>query len=384
MMITNKTFYLYFVIVVSMLTASSLCAQNNKKLDSLFKISFNQIYTNPDRVIQVGEMIVKQSDKNIDYKIKGYKLIADGYSSKRDYEKSLENVIKANQLLHLTNNDLLKITILNKTGIQYHQLKIYDKAIQYLDQAEQLITEYPQRDSIHTDLGKNYVVRGFIYKEKFSCDIAIDFFNRGISELLKSKSKADYSIVSIAKYNKGNCYILMSNNKLASENFIQSIDYAKAIDAKSLQAFALKGLAQVYTLEGNYSAAIKALNEASFISEGVNDLILNDEIYNGLSQNYLALNEWEQFKKYHSKYIDTQKLIKQRERSSVSESLDVKEKELKSKFDNEASQFYYLMMGLFVFLTLVILFFYIIIKRKKKDILIIKNQIYTLQNERMK
>ena len=54
--------------------------------------------------------------------------------------------------------------------------------------------------------------------------VDIDFFNRGISELLKSKSKADYSIVSIAKYNKGNCYILMSNNKLASENFLQSID----------------------------------------------------------------------------------------------------------------------------------------------------------------
>lgn len=384
MMITNKTFYLYFVIVVSLLTSSSLCAQSNKKLDSLFKISFNQIYTDPDRVIQIGKMIVKQSDKNIDYKIKGYKLIADGYSSKRDYEKSLENVIKANQLLHLTNNDLLKISILNKAGIQYHQLKIYDKAIQYLDQAEQLITEYPQRDSIHTDLGKNYVVRGFIYKEKFSCDIAIDFFNRGISELLKSKSKADYSIVSIAKYNKGNCYILMSNNKLASENFLQSIDYAKAIDAKSLQAFALKGLAQVYTLEGNYSAAIKSLNEAAFISEGVNDLILNDEIYNGLSQNYLAVNEWEQFKKYHSKYIYTQKLIKQRERSSVGESLGVKENELKSKFESEATQFYYLMIGLFIFLILVILFFYVVIKRKKKDIALMKNQIFSLQNDSMK
>ena len=114
MMMTNKTFYLYFVIVVSLLTSSSLCAQSNKKLDSLFKISFNQIYTDPDRVIKVGKMIVDQSDKNIDYKIKGYKLIADGYSSKRDYEKSLENVIKANQLLHLTNNDLLKIVILIK------------------------------------------------------------------------------------------------------------------------------------------------------------------------------------------------------------------------------------------------------------------------------
>jgi tetratricopeptide (TPR) repeat protein len=384
MILTKKIFYLNFIIVVGLLTATPFYAQNNKKLDSLFKVSFNQIYTNPDKVIKIGQLIVSESDKNIDYKIKGYKLIADGYSSKRDYQKSLENVIKANELLHLTHNDLLKIVILNKMGIQYHQLKIYDKSIQYLDQAEQLITEYPYRDSIHSDLGKNYVVRGFIYKEKFSCDIAIDFFNRGISELLKSKLKSDYSIVSIAKYNKGNCYLLMSNNKLASENFLQSIEYAKTISAKSLQAFALKGLAQVYTLEGKYSAAISVLNDAASISNGVNDLILNDEIYNGLSQNYLAVNEWDEFKKYNSKYIYTQKLIKQSERSSVSESLGVKENELKSKFSDEATQFYSLIIGLIVFLILIILFFYVVINRKIKEIGIIKKQIYSLQNEKMK
>lgn len=382
MILTSKTFY--FIIVVGLLMTTPVCAQNNKKLDSLFKVTFNQIYTNPDKVIKIGQLIVNESDKNIDYKIKGYKLIADGYSSKRDYKKSLENVIKANELLHLTHNDLLKIVILNKTGIQYHQLKIYDKSIQYLDQAEQLITEYPYRDSIHSDLGKNYVVRGFIYKEKFSCDIAIDFFNRGISELLKSKLKSDYSIVSIAKYNKGNCYLLMSNNKLAIENFLQSIEYAKAINAKSLQAFALKGLSQVYTLEGKYSEAISALNEASSISNGVNDLILNDEIYNGLSQNYLAVNEWEKFKKYNSKYIYTQKLIKQSERSSVSESLGVKENELKSKFSDDVTQFYSLIIGLLLFLIVIILFFYVVIKRKIKEIGVIKKQIYSLQNEKMK
>lgn len=383
MILTKNTFYLFFITAV-LLTENPICAQNNKKLDSLFKVTFNQIYTNPNKVIKIGQLIVKESDKNIDYKIKGYKLIADGYSSKRDYKKSLENVIKANELLNLTHNDLLKIIILNKAGIQYHQLKIYDKSIQYLDQAEQLITEYPYRDSIHSDLGKNYVVRGFIYKEKFSCDIAIDFFNRGISELLKSKLKSDYSIVSIAKYNKGNCYLLMSNNKLAIENFLQSIEYAKIINARSLQAFALKGLAQVYTLEGKYSQAINVLNEASSISNSVNDLILNDEIYNGLSQNYLALNEWEKFKKYNSKYIYTQKLIKQSERSSVSESLGVKENELKSKFSDDVTKFYSLIIGLIVFFILIILFFYVVIKRKIKEIEVIKKQIYSLQNEKMK
>ena len=177
---TKRNRYTYGLLVISFLMTSTFYCQNHKKIDSLIKATSTIIYVNPDKAIKTGQYIVSISDKEIDYKIRGYKLIADGYSSKRDYEKSLKYVLKANELLHLTNNKLLKIIILNKMGIQYHQLKIYDKSIQYLDQAEQLIMEYPYRDSIHTDLGKNYVIRGFIYKEKFSCDIAIDFFNRGI------------------------------------------------------------------------------------------------------------------------------------------------------------------------------------------------------------
>mgnify|MGYP000524481483 CR=1 FL=1 len=85
----------------------------------------------------------------------------------------------------------------------------------------------------------------------------------------------------VAKYNKGNCYILMLNNKLAKQNFEEANQYAKDINALSLQAFALKGLAQVYTLEGNYQLAIQTLNNAILLSSSVDDLILNQEIYKG-------------------------------------------------------------------------------------------------------
>ena len=381
---SKRNTYNYFVIAISFLITSSLYSQNHRKIDSLIKATSTEIYVNPDKAIKTGEHIVAISDKDIDSKIKGYKLVADGYSSKRDYEKSLKYVLKANELLHLTNNKLLKIVILNKMGIQYHQLKIYDKSIQYLDQAEQSIMEYPYKDSIHTDLGKNYVIRGFIYKEKFSCDIAIDFFNRGISELLKSKVKADNAIISIAKYNKGNCYILMSNNPLASQNFTESIEAAKSINAKSLQSFALKGLAQVYTLEGKYKDAITVLKEAIVLSTDVNDLILNNELYNGLSQNYLAVNEWDSFKEYHLKHINSEKLIKKRERTSVSVSLDVKEKELTNKVANETSKFYSIILALVVLLLVLLLLFYSSIKKKSKEIVMIKKQIFLLQNEKSK
>ena len=383
-MMNSKKYINLFLTVVIYLTTSSLYSQKSKLNDSIIKTCSIEMYANPDKVIREGKKIVANSDNNIDYKIKGYKLIADGFSSKRDYQKSLEYIIKANKLLNLSSNKLLKIIILNKLGIQYHQLKIFDKSIQYLDQAEQLIMEYPYPDSIHADLGKNFIVRGFIYKDKFSCDIAIDFFNRGIAELLKAKNKSNNAIISIAKYNKGNCYIILSNNKLAKENFIQSIEAAKIINGKSLWAFGLKGLAEVYTIEGNYQEAISSLKLALVLSHDVNDLILNDELYFALSENYLAVNEWDEFKKYHEKEIYVQKLLKARQRISVSESLGVKEVELKSKIEIETSNFYYIILFLAVLFLLILLFFLLYFRRKTKEIDTIKNKIHLLQNTKMK
>ncbi|MFN3969126.1 tetratricopeptide repeat protein [Flavobacterium sp.] len=376
--------YGLYLSIFNLLMVCSVYAQNSKKIDSIIKVTSNEIYNNPDIAIKIGGEIVKNNEDNIEYRIKGYKLISDAYSSKRDYEKSLEFLIKASELLDQTNDKLLKINIINKTGIQYHQLKVYDKAMQYLDQAEQLIAEYPIKDSIHVELGKNYMIRGFIYKEKLSCMIAINYIDKGIAEFRKGDKLEVTSKISIALYNKGNCYLLLNKNKLALQCFNESVRMAKAVNAKSLVAFALKGSAKVYTLEGKHTEAIKALNEALNLSSEVNDLILNQEIYKGLAENYLAVNDWEKFTINQLKFIEVQKLIKDRERISVGESLGVKEVESKANRSELSNKFYYLLLVLLLILTLIVLFFYVIIKRKNKEIEAIKSQIYILQNKKGK
>jgi tetratricopeptide (TPR) repeat protein len=380
----TKNTYRWFIVMVSFLTIASVYSQTNNKIDSILRIGANGIYNNPDNVIKIGKDIVKNSGENISYKIKGYKLISDAYSSKRDYEKSLEYLIKATELLGDSDDKLLKINIINKTAILYHQLKVFDKAMQYLDQAEQLILEYPIKDSIYIELGKNYSIRGFIYKEKLSCAIAIGYLDRAIAQFKKVDKISGASKLSIAYYNKGNCYLLLNNNKLALDCFKESVATAKEINAKSLEAFALKGSARVYTLEGNHGVAIKELTTALNLASDVNDLILNQEIYKGLAENYLAVSDMDAFKIYQSKFIKVQNLIKDRERISISESLGVKAAELTTKRSELASKFYYLMLVLFLVLALVVFFFYVVIKRKRKEIDAIKRQMHLLQNKKMK
>ena len=317
-----KHTFLFVLIVAGFCLNHNLCAQNKAQLDSLIRASTLEIYENPDKAIATGKAISEDPKNNAKNKIRGLMLASDGYSSKRDYQKSLEYVLKANQLATNLNDDLLKIRILYKLAAQYQQLKIYDKAIAFLDESEQLSLAFPVRDSVQFLLGNNYVIRGFIYKEQLNCDIAINFFEKGIKEYKDIEGSLMNANLSITHYNIGNCYVLMADNEAAKKSFQESIKIAKQVNAKSLEGFSLKGLAEVYTLEGKYNEAIEALQQALVLSKSVGDLILNQGIYKGLSENYLAINAWEEYRIYHLNYLKTQLEVKESERKSISDSLD--------------------------------------------------------------
>lgn len=360
----NKFFFILLVIIL-FFNPFSILAQDQKKLEQIIKVSNAEMYENPEKVISNGLRIAQLSKNNFDLKIKAYKLVSDGYSSKRDYQKSLKYLIKALELLPKTDDKLLKISIDTKAGIQYHQLNIYQSAITYLDRAEKMCLEYPVQDSVTSFLGVNYVVRGFIYKEKLNCDIAISYFDKGIKKLSSNnKINENAPRISIAKYNKGNCYLLLEENILAEKCFKEAFTYAKKVNAKSLEAFALKGIAQIYTLNGAYNEAISELNQAYLIAKNVNDLVLNQEIYRGLSENYLAINQPEKYKEYQQKLLQTQTKLKENERASIENLLQENNNNLKNKAQSEFSNFWIL---LFFALTICITLITLIICKKANN-----------------
>jgi len=88
-----------------------------------------------------------------------------------------------------------------------------------------------------------------------------------------------------------------------------------------LIAFAQKGLAEVQSRRGNYQEAIEILNSAISNSENVGDLVLNRGLYEGLSNNYLAINDWENYTLYREKFLALQKETRLSERKSINHSL---------------------------------------------------------------
>jgi len=369
-------YFLFFVLTV---VGSKTFAQNKKKIDSLIKASTFKVYENPDQAIVTGRAIYEDPKNDLRTKIRGLFLMSDGYSSKRDYQKSIDYINKANTLSAQLDDPILRIKIINKIGSQYQQLKIYDKSIQYLDQSERLCLAYPVRDSVRLFMGTNYIIRGFIYKEKLNCDIAISFFDRGIAEYSNVKTPAISANLSIAFYNKGNCYFLLLDNEAAKASFFESIRFAKKIKANSLQAFAQKGLAEVYTQEGKYAEAIAVLEEALHESKDVGDLVLNQGVYKGLSENYLAVSQWENYQKFHAKYLQTQLQIKGSERQSVSQSLHQAKKTQNEQLEEILPKYNYGIFALVCFTILILAFFIFSEIKTKKSIIRLQQSIANLQ-----
>lgn len=306
-------------VLLLLLLPGSISAQ--KDLDSIIGITKNKIFDDPNNAIQIGNEILSNATQ-ARTKINALMLISNAYLSKRENSKSLEYALETQKYLPELRSKRTQINVLNTIGMQHQQLRIYDKAIEYLDEALLLSKQIKDPDSLPSILGYNYTIRGFIYREKMSCEIAQNYFNKAIYQFDKINNISSVTAnLSILTYNKGNCFLQTSQIDSARINFQKSIDYAQKVGANSLFAFAKKGLSEVFTAEGNYLQAIEELKEAEDASDKVGDLVLNQGIYKNLSDNYLAIDKRELYKKYFKKYSDVEKKVHIKEQKSVNASI---------------------------------------------------------------
>src|SRR5690554_2431800 len=185
-----------------------------------------------------------------------------------------------------------------------------------------------------------------------SCEIALDYFNSSIEAYEKISSQFNVSSnLSIAYYNKGNCLLTLDIISEAKLSFLKAITYAKKNNAKSLIAFANKGLAGVYTVEGDNEKAIDLLVEALQNSEEVGDKILNRSIFSSLANNYLAENDLKNFSLYANKNQSIHKEIIKTERKTIDNSIqniiDVNSKKIED-FQNKNTLFRALLILLII------------------------------------
>lgn len=308
--------------------------------DSLLKKARLEIYNNPDNAIIIAKNLLKK-EKDINKLISLYMLLSTANIAKRDFDESLKYILKAKDLAPKTNDPKTQTSVLISVAIQYQQMELFSKSLETLDEADQYLAKLPD-DLFEKDIetARSYAIRGMIYKSQSNSEIALEKFLKSIESFEKvNPKKATYANMSVVFYNIGYCYLNLKQIDKAEQAFLQSVQYAQKNNAKSLEAFALKGMAEVYKQKRRNQDALNLLIKAENLCKNTNDLVLNEGIFKEMADNYLAIGNQNSYQIYNKKYFEMRFKREQNELSSINQVIDnhnketlIKSKELKKHF----------------------------------------------------
>jgi tetratricopeptide (TPR) repeat protein len=271
-------------------------------------------------------------------------LLSTANIAKRNFDESLKYILKAKELAQKTNDIKTQATVLISVAIQYQQMELFSKSLETLNEADVYIEKLPENsDDRHTETARSYAIRGMIYKSQSNSEIALEKFLISIKNFEKvSTEKSAYANMSIVYYNIGYCYLNLNQMEKAHLAFLKSVDYAKIINAKSLEAFALKGMAEMYKQNRENQTALNLLIKAENLSKNIGDLVLNEGIYKEMADNYLATGKQNLYQEYNKKYFETRFKREQNELSSINHSINNHNKETLKKSQELKAHYTYL------------------------------------------
>lgn len=293
--------------------------KSQEKRDVFYESIQSYLYEDPNKAIQVATKIIN-SEKDPDKKIKYYLYLSKAYTAKRNPDESLKVLLKAQELLKTTANVKSKIDVLITIAIQYQQMELNQKSFAMLDEVDKLCKNlnpefYDQKNSW---LGKTFAIKGIIYKSQKNNEIALQKFFSSITYLEKAAQDTPaINNISIVYYNIAYCYSNLDQLQASEKYFYKSIEFAQKSNAQSLEAFAMKGLAEIYALQNKRTQAIQLLETAKIKAEKIDDLSLDESIYYGLSENYLSNGEFDLYIKNNELYKKVQFEKEQSELNSI-------------------------------------------------------------------
>ncbi|WP_343680265.1 tetratricopeptide repeat protein [Chryseobacterium arthrosphaerae] len=361
-------FFIHIVLVGVLFCQTPLSGQNISD-DSLMKIANQELYNNPEKAISIGKKLL-QKEQDVHKSIKIYLILSTAGIAKRNFDESLRYILKARELVQKTNDPKVHTSFLIAAAMQYQQMELFSKSLETLDEADEYLVKLPENSYLrYFETARSFALRGMIYKSQSNPEIALQEFSIAIRNLGKIKEKEKtYFNQSIIYYNIGHCYLTLNQPEKAETAFMKSMNLAGQIKAKSLEAFALKGLAEMNKQKHQNQAALEQLIKAEELGREAGDLTLNEGIYKEMADNYLAMGKPDLYQIYNKKYIETKFKREQNELSSINHAIDVHNVETQKRSEKVVSHYNYLMAAVVVAGAVILgIFSYMVFRIRKKN-----------------
>lgn len=342
---------------------------SDDSLSIILRKATKEIYNNPDNATKIGKDLLRKEKDPLNL-IRVYMLLSTAETAKRNFDESLQYIYKARELAKKTNDPKVLTTVLITAAAQFQQMDLLSKSIETLDEVDKYLAELPDDLSLkYFEIGRSTLLRGIIYKSQSNPEIALQEFLIAIQNFEKvPEQKTTYYNQSITYYNIGYSYLYINQLEKAQQALQKSIDFARLTAAKSLEAYALKGMSEVSKQKHQSQAALDFLIQAEALSKNIGDLTLNEGIYKEMGDTYLAMGNQNLYQVYSKKHFETRLKREQNELSSINHALDIHNVESQKKSEDMITRYHIfilatLLSGAFIFG----LFFYFVLKIRKRN-----------------
>lgn len=339
------------------------------------------LYENPNESIKIAFSLLK-NEKNTDEIAHLYMMISTAYVAKRDIDSSLYFIMKTTNLI---NSDALlstKIRILNSVAVQYQQMQLYDKSLETLDKVKELYEKLPA-DHKNRAYNRefNNMIRGMIYRSQSNPEMALEKFSQAVNYLKKlPQTKGNSSNISVILYNMGYCYMELNQNSKGNYYFTEAIKYGQLADAKSIEAYAFKGLSENLYVNHEYTKSLDLLDKADYLAKSIGDIVLSEGIYKLMANNYLAINNWEKYQFYSDKVLELKQEKQKKDEQSLNRYMNIQTSENLEKTNSAQTKFQIYQVLILGISVLSILFLGRSFLSSKKRNKLLKSKIENLSN----
>lgn len=307
----------YFVFIL-MFSLVNVHAQEIKTNEKLLEDAMKNVYTNPQKSIEIGEAFLANSGNEPNMEYRYLMLLAQAYVMIPDYEKSLEFADRAYKIAEenkLYPNQINASTFL---GNHYLRLKLNEKSWQALERSEKIIREHPLPDSLDHIQGNVYLLKGYLFESEFEHKNAIEAFTKATSIFKKTKNQELGRInTGVALTHKGRIQIVDNQLDSAEASFQEVIKISSLNKQNGVDAFAYLSLAEVYSRQEKFEKSNETLFQALEIANNSSQKELEKEIYKSLAENFFKMNDLDNHSKYDALYKKALDEFNQSEINSV-------------------------------------------------------------------
>ena len=137
----------------------------------------------------------------------------------------------------------------------------------------------------------------------------------------------------------GYCYMELNQNSKGKHYFTEAIKYGRMADAKSIEAYAFKGLADHLYVDDKYTESLDLLNKADYLAKSIGDLVLSEGIYQLMANNYLATDDWEKYQYYSDKVLKLKQEKDRKDQKSLNRYINLQTSETQEKTNTAEIKF---------------------------------------------